>query len=199
MIGAVVENIIGGYLHPRSSVRRLLAAGHGLDAALQMLVLAFVIREIFMVITPGARPDGMALSLAGYVIAFVNALISFGVFVALACYVGRLFGGRGTFTDTALVLAWYTLVTSFVVPLVMPSLMQIFEAVAATAADPGSPAPLPGGATAIVLATSGVCIWLLSAYVAELHGFARTLSVLSVIIGMALALSLAVSAVVPLA
>ena len=57
MIGAVVENIIGGYLHPRASVRRLLDAGHGLDAALTMVALAFLVGEIFVVITPGVRPE----------------------------------------------------------------------------------------------------------------------------------------------
>jgi len=53
MIGAVVENIIGGYLHPRASVRRILAAGHGLDVALLMVVLAYLVREIFFIVTAG--------------------------------------------------------------------------------------------------------------------------------------------------
>jgi len=112
MIGAVVENIIGGYLHPRASARRMLDAGHGIEVALQMLVLAFVVREIFMVITPGARPEGVAVSLVGYLVSFFDALMSFAVITTLACYVGRIFGGVGTMRDSAVVLGWYTLVTS---------------------------------------------------------------------------------------
>lgn len=199
MIGAVVENIIGGYLSPRASARRMLDAGHGIEAALQMLLLAFLIREIFMVITPGARPEGEAVSLVGYLIAFFDALVSFAVITTLACYVGRIFGGVGTLRDSAIVLAWYTLVTSFAVPLAMPALMRIYEAAAATAADPSTPVPLPAGAAMIMLATSSFVLWMLASYIAELHGFTRTLSVLSVIIGMALALSLLVSSFVPLA
>ena len=40
MIGAVVENIIGGYLHPRASVRRIIDGGHGFGVALLMVLLA---------------------------------------------------------------------------------------------------------------------------------------------------------------
>jgi len=198
MIGAVVENIIGGYLHPRASVRRLLAAGHGFEAAIQLAVLAFLFREIFMVVTPGARPPGMSMTVVGYFIELFDAMISLAVFATLACYVGRMFGGRGTLKDSAIVLAWYSVVTSFIIPLAMPALIRIFEAAASSAADPGAAVEMPAGPALIVLATSGIFMWLLAAYIAELHGFARTLGVLSVIIGMALALSLAVSTVVPL-
>jgi hypothetical protein len=163
-----------------------------------MAVLAFLIREIFMVVTPGARPPGMSMTAIGYLIELFDAMISFAVFTTLACYVGRMFGGRGTLKDSAIVLAWYSVVTSFVIPLAMPALIQIFEAAAASAADPGTPAEMPAGPALIVLATSGIFLWLLAAYIAELHGFTRTMSVLSVIVGMALAVSLAVSTVVPL-
>jgi len=199
MIGAVVENIIGGYLHPRASARRMLDAGHGIEVALQMLVLAFVVREIFMVITPGARPEGVAVSLVGYLVSFFDALMSFAVITTLACYVGRIFGGVGTMRDSAVVLGWYTLVTSFVVPLVMPALMRIYEAAAATAEDPSAPVPLPAGPAMIMLATSSIVLWMLASYIAELHRFNRTLSVLSVIIGIALAVSVLVSSFLPLA
>ncbi len=198
MIGAVVENIIGGYLHPRSSVRRLLAAGHGFDAALQMLLLGYLIGEIFMIITPGARPDEAPGPSFGHIVALFEALVRFAILAALVCFVGRLFGGRGNLRQTAVVLAWYTLVTSFVVPLFMPALQQVFAAASATAADPSTPVSLPAASAVIVLATSGLFLWLLAAYIAELHGFSRTIGVLSAILGAGLVLSLLVSSVVPI-
>ena len=199
MIGAVVKNIIGGYLHPRASVRRLLNAGHGLDVALMMVVLAFLVREIFFIVTPDARPETMGLSLGRYVLNLVDALLSFAVFSLAICYVGRLFGGKGSLRQTGLVLAWYLLVTSAVVPLVLPAVLRIVEVAEAAAAAPTVPVVLPAGAVIIVLVSSGVLLWLLASYVAELHRFARTWSVLAAIIGLSIPFSMIASALLPLA
>jgi hypothetical protein len=199
MIGAVVENIIGGYLHPRASVRRLLAAGHGLDVALMMVVLAFLVREIFFIITPGARSETVGLSLGRYLLHLVDALLSFAVFSVAICYVGRLFGGKGTLRQTGLVLAWYLLVTSVIVPLALPAVLRIVEAAEAAAAAPTTPASLPAGAALIVLISSGVLMWLFASYVAELHRFTRTWSVLAAIIGLSIPFSMVASALLPFA
>jgi hypothetical protein len=194
MIGAVVENIIGGYLHPRASVRRMIAAGHGLDVALMMVVLAFLVREIFFIVTPGARPETESLSLGRYVLHLVDALLSFAVFSTAMCYVGRIFGGKGTFRQTGLVLGWYLLVTSAVVPLVLPAVLRIVEAAEAAAVAPTAPVALPAGAAMIVLVSSGVLMWLFASYVAELHRFARTWRVLAVIVGLSIPFSMVASA-----
>lgn len=197
MIGAVVENIIGGYLHPRASVRRLLAAGHGVDVALTMVVLAFLVREIFFVVTPGARPETAGLSLTGYVLHLIDALVSFAVFSLAICYLGRVFGGKGTLRQSGLVLAWYLLVTSVVVPLVLPAVLRILEAAKAAAETPAEPAALPAGAALIVLVSSGVLLWLFASYVAELHRFGRTWGVLAAIIGLSIPFSMVASVLLP--
>ena len=197
MIGAVVENIIGGSLHPRASVRRLLDAGHGLDVALTMVVLAFLVREIFFIVTPGARHEMAGLSLGRYFLSLVDALISFAVFSTAICYVGRVFGGKGTLRQTGLVLAWYLLVTSAIVPLVLPSVLRIVGAAEAAAAAHTAPAALPAGSVLIVLVGSGVLMWLFASYVAELHRFARTWSVLAAIIGLSIPFSMIASALLP--
>ncbi len=197
MIGAVVENIIGGYLHPRASVRRLLDAGHGLDVALTMVVLAFLVREIFFIVTPGARHEMAGLSLGRYFLSLVDALISFAVFSTAICYVGRVFGGKGTFRQTGLVLAWYLLVTSAIVPLVLPAVLRIVEWAEAAAVAPTAPVDPPAGAALIVLVGSGVLMWLFASYVAELHRFARTWSVLAAIIGLSIPFSMIASALLP--
>ena len=197
MIGAVVENIIGGYLHPRASVRRLLDAGHGIDVALTMVVLAFLVREIFFIVTPGARHDTSGLSLGRYFLSLVDALISFAVFSTAICYVGRVFGGKGTFRQTGLVLAWYLLVTSAIVPLVLPAVLRIVEWANAAAVVHTAPIDPPAGAALIVLVGSGVLMWLFASYVAELHRFARTWSVLAAIIGLSIPVSMIASALLP--
>ncbi len=199
MIGAVVENIIGGYLHPRASVRRMIAAGHGLDVALMMVVLAFLVREIFFIVTPGARPETESLSLGRYALHLVDALLSFAVFSVAICYVGRLFGGKGTLRQTGLALAWYLLVTSAIVPLVLPAVLRIVEVAEAAAAAPTAEVVLPAGAAMIVLVSSGVLMWLFASYVAELHRFARTWSVLAAIIGLSIPFSMIASALLPFA
>ncbi len=199
MIGAVVENVIGGYLHPRASVRRLLAAGHGLDVALTMVVLAFLVREIFFLVTPGARHETAGLSLGRYFLHLVDALLSFAVFSVAICYVGRVFGGKGTLRQTGLVLAWYLLVTSAIVPLVLPAVLRIVEWAEAAAVVHTAPIDPPAGAALIVLVGSGVLMWLFASYVAELHRFARTWSVLAAIIGLSIPFSLIATALLPFA
>jgi hypothetical protein len=199
MIGAVVENIIGGYLHPRASVRRLLAAGHGLDVALMMVLLAYLVREIFFIVTPGMQPETASLSLGRYALHLVDALLSFAVFSVAICYVGRLFGGKGSLVQSGLVLAWYLLVTSVVVPFVLPAVLRIVEAAEAAAAAPAAAVSLPAGSALIVLISSGVLMWLFASYVAELHRFARTWSVLAAIIGLSIPFSMIASALLPLA
>ena len=199
MIGAVVENIIGGYLHPRASVRRLLTAGHGLDVALTMVVLAFLVQEIFFVVTPGAGPETTGLSLGRYFLHFVDALLSFAVFSTAICYVGRVFGGKGNFRQTGLVMAWYMLVTSPVVPLARPAMQRILEAAEAAAVAPTAPVALSAWVMLIVVVSSGVLMWLFASYVAELHRFARTWSVLAVIIGLSIPFSMIATFLLPFA
>ena len=176
MIGAVMENLIGGFLHPRASVRRLLAGGHGLDAAVAMVILAFVVREIFFILVPGGRPEAASFSLVHYALGLVDSLITFGLFSLAVCYVGRVFGGEASFQQTGLVVSWYLLVTSVIVPLALPAVVNIIEA-----AKQGAEAP--GGSAMVVFAAAGVMLWLLASYIAELHRFERTWQVLLVLIG----------------
>jgi hypothetical protein len=193
MIGAVVENIIGGYLHPRASVRRMLDAGHGLDVALTMLALAFVVNEIFMIITPGLTPDLTAPALERYIAHIRSVLISFGILSTLICFVGRAFGGKGTFPQTVLVLAWYELVTSVLFPLIQSAMVQVFEAMQVAAEAPDQPVEIPALPFFILFVGCSVTLWLLAAFIAELHGFARVRNVLAAIIGLLIPLSMLAS------
>ena len=192
MIGAVMENIIGGLVHPRASVRRLLAGGHGLEAAIAMVILAFVIREIFFILVPGGRPEDASFSVVYYALGLIDSLITFGLFSAAVCYVGRMFGGQASFQETALVVSWYLVITSVIVPLVLPAVLNVVDA-----AQAGT--EVPGGSAMVVFAASGVMLWLLASYIAELHRFERTWAVLAVILGFSILFSFLFSGLVPAA
>lgn len=190
MLGAVVENLIGGFLHPRASVRRLLAGGHGLDAAIAMVILAFLVREIFFILVPGVRPGDASFSVVHYALGLVDSLLTFGLFSLMVCYIGRMFGGKATFQETGLAVGWYLLVTSVIMPVVLPAVMSIVEA--ARAGE-----EVPGGAAMVVFAASGVMLWLLASYVAEVHRFERTWPVLLAILGVSILFSFLFSGLVP--
>ena len=164
-----------------------------------MVVLAFLVREIFFIVTPGARPEMVGLSLVRYFLHLVDSLLSFAVFSVAICYVGRLFGGKGTLRQTGLALAWYLLVAGAIVPLGLPGGVRSVEVAEAAAAAPTAEVVLPAGAAMIVLVSSGVLMWLFASYVAELHRFARTWTVLAAIIGLSIPFSMIASALLPFA
>lgn len=195
MIGAVVENLIAGFLRPRASVRRLISGGHGLGDALLMVALAYLIGSILTVAMSGgaAATEGVpiGLHLLGLLLQFVSFFIASG----LVYLIGRMFGGQGTRQETYLAMAWYSLVTSLIVPLTLPARNQLVEAV--NAAD-GGQAEVPLGAPiALFAAAFGIMLWLLASYIAELHRFRSAWSVLAVILGFSAALSVVIMLIVP--
>jgi len=113
MIGAIVENLIGAFLSPRRSVRRLIDGGFGIDAALLLVLLGFAVRQIFVLITPGVLPEGTGISLSEYLMELMQSYVTFGFMTMLVYHVGRFFGGEGTLIGSALahatmgaVLSW---------------------------------------------------------------------------------------------
>ena len=184
MIGAVMENLIGGYLHPRASVRRLLAGGHGLDAAIGMVLLAFLLYQIFLILVPGVRTGEEGASISHYGLALLWSLFVFGLNAAAVHVIGRMFGGQGTFEQTALVLSWFLVVTSVPRALAAPAVIEFSEAAQAAARSPASPPEVPADAMLTLLVVSGLVLWLLASYVAELHRFERTWHVLIAIFGI---------------
>jgi len=186
MVGAVFENIIGGYLHPRASVRRLLSGGHGTQVIALMVLLAFVVRQIMVILIPAeivgdaAGPHGIG----SYIGALIGALISFGIVTVLICFVGRAFGGTGDLRQSALVVAWYDVVTSITSPAVELAARRNLEAMRALAENPEGPVMLSDSAALVALAGGVVLLWLYAAYIAELHGFRSAFSVLAVLFAM---------------
>jgi hypothetical protein len=196
MIGAVVQNVIGGFLRPRASVRRILDGGHGFDVVLLMVLLAYLAREIFVLLIPGARPGDTGFMLAQHLQALIQRFVSFGLLSALVYGAGRLFGGTGTWLETNLAMAWYLLVTSVVVPLALPAVIHLAAVVDAAGDGPVAPVEIPAQPLVMFMVASGIMIWLFACYVAELHRFARTWNVVAVILGLSAAFSFIIMALV---
>jgi hypothetical protein len=198
MIGAVFQNVLGGYLQPRASVRRMLDAGHGLDVALLMVVLAYLIVTIFTILIQGGRPSVDDVSLGVHVFGLVANVVIFIIITAIVFRVGRFFGGQGTWAESALAMGWFTLVTSVIEPLTLPARIDVTEMMAAAAngeqIDPGA---LPAGEVAIFMVVSAIILWIFACYVAELHRFKSTWKVLATVLGLSAAFSMALTALVP--
>ncbi|MEM9212725.1 MAG: YIP1 family protein, partial [Pseudomonadota bacterium] len=83
--------------------------------------------------------------------------------------VGRMFGGTGGRPETFAVVAWHTLVTSFLSPLFLMG--QDAITMPAEGADPSQVPQADGVKLLLVLLFVGLWLWLMAKYVAELHGF----------------------------
>ena len=197
MIGAVAQNVLGGILRPRASVRRIIDGGHGFGVALLMVLLALLAREIFVLLVLGPRSEASGLQLGIHLQAVIEGMISFLILSALVYGVGRVFGGTGTWRDTNLAIAWYLLVTSVFVPLALPALIHVAEAVAAAGDGSVAPVDIPGNLLTMFAVASGIMLWLFACYVAELHRFARTWNVVAVMLGLTAALAFILVALVP--
>ena len=197
MIGAVVQNVLGGVFRPRASVRRIIDGGHGFDVALLMVLLALLVREIFVLIVLGSRSEGNGLQLGAHLQALIEGMISFVILSAVVYGVGRMFGGTGSWRQTNVAMAWYLLVTSVFVPIALPALIHVAEAVAAAGDGPVGPVDVPGGLLAMFAVASGIMLWLFASHIAELHRFARTWNVVAVMLGLSVAFSLLLMALLP--
>lgn len=173
MIIPLLARVAEGFIAPRRALRRLLDEGpHGAQTLVLFLLLAYVVQELFILLTlPGARPDGTD-PLNWHVERVIFGFIEFGVTTGLVFGVGRLFGGSGTLPDAAATIAWFSLLTSFLVPLTAPALPGLFGG------------ELTGPAALLLLAGVGLFCWALAGCIAELHSFRSTGSVLMAMFGM---------------
>ena len=90
MIGAVAQNVLGGILRPRASVRRIIDGRHGFHVALLMVLLAFLVREILVLLVLGPRSEDSGLQLGVHLQAVIEGMISFLILSALVYGVGRV-------------------------------------------------------------------------------------------------------------
>lgn len=144
---------------PRQAARMLLAAGVPMPARTAGLLLVAVLSAVIVSVQSWLSPQALdpisALMLSS---PFRAAVFQWG-FMALSVLlihrVGRAFGGRGTLPDALLIVVWLQLLTVAI---------QLVQLVATVLAP-----PLAG---IIGLGGFVLFLWLMTSFIAELHGFA---------------------------
>ena len=194
MIADFFRWIAQGYLAPRASVRRLLDGGYGIETIIGLLLLGYLISSILMLLVPADIPQTGNV-IARHTAGLFSMAVQFSLFGALIYWVGRMFGGVGTLPETYLVLAWYVLVTSFLVPLPMSllAMVQPIEGPDGTLVAPTE--PVVGNIVILAMVAIALCFWLLVRYVAELHGFKNTWGVLGVFFGASFVFGILMSSI----
>jgi hypothetical protein len=155
---------------PRAGTRALLAFGVPLPARTAGLVLVSVLSALllhlgFLILPATDDPVARFVSQSP----FRSAVIQWVILAAtvLAIYrVGRIFGGRGTLSDSLLVVVWLQVIM-LAVQVVQLLALILF-------------APLAG---LVNLAGLVLFFWLFTSFIAEIHGFASRWAVLAGVIG----------------
>ncbi len=143
---------------PRQATRMLIAEGVPIRARSAGLLLVAVVSALLASLQVGASPQQLdpfsAFMLASPFRAAVVQWLFLALSVVLIHRVGRAFGGQGSFPDALLIVVWLQLLTVA---------LQLLQLVAAVIAP-----PLAG---LIGLGGFVLFLWLMTAFIAELHGF----------------------------
>jgi len=166
--------------NPRAGARALLAMGLPMSA--RWLAFGFVIAgssllTVLAVRLSPAGGDPMVQDLLANPIslAMMQGVVML-VFAQLMFRVGQLVGGKGGFADALLLLTWVQVILM---------LVQVVQLVLELV--------LPPAADLLGLAGLILMLWLITHFVAELHGFTSLGAVFAGIIGTVLAAGFAVS------
>lgn len=164
-----LTQVAEGITAPARSARRRIQADDGFGVVILMVLLAYFVIMIFtglMTDTFAAREQS---PIAFHIRSFFLKCAEFFVIGAAVFSVGKLFSGVGTRSESYTVVAWHTLVTSFLSPLFLMG--QDAIKLPAPGADPSQVPQADGLKLVLVLIFACLWIWLLAKYVAELHGF----------------------------
>ncbi|MFM7333753.1 MAG: Yip1 family protein [Tabrizicola sp.] len=143
---------------PKAAIRALLAEGVPLPARTAGLLLVAVVSALLASLQFQLDPQELdpisAMMLASPFRAAVVQWAFLALSVVLIHRVGRAFGGTGSFADALLIVVWLQCLTL---------VLQMIQVVANVLS--------PALATIIGLAGFGVFLWLMTSFIAELHGF----------------------------
>ena len=185
MISDIAGGIAEGLAAPRKAMRRILSGPGGIDVILGLVVASYLVQALAAIAVPGGRIAGDLSPLLVHLNLLISQLVLFVVTSAAVFGIGRLFGGTGTLPQALLTVAWYGFVTSFLAPLAL------------IAFAPGSDAEPTAFDALLLLAVSGIGVWVLAGCVAELHGFRSTGQVLAVAVGIAFGAGVLLISLVP--
>ncbi len=180
--------------NPRQATRALLAEGVPTPARTAGLMLVAVVSAVIASLQIRLGPPGMdplsAMILASPFLAAVVQWVFLALSVVLIHRVGRAAGGTGSFADALLIVVWLQCLTLA---------LQLLQLVALVIAP-----PLAG---IIGLGGFVLFLWLMTHFIAELHGFRNrglvflgmvlTALVAGLVIGMAVILLVGPEALMP--
>ena len=143
---------------PREAAQRLLALNVPDDARwlgfVIVVVLSVILGQGALVLMGDAEMSGSLLFMA-----MLQTSILLGIVVAVQG-VGRLFGGKGTFPDTLMLMAWLQFVML---------VFQVLQTLSIVIAPPLF--------SLIAIASVVIFMWLLTQFILVLHGFTSALKV----------------------
>lgn len=192
MIADVLRWVIGGFLAPQATVRRLVDGNHGYEVAAQLFLLGFLIDAIVLVAF-GASPE--ASPAVGYVGRLLMAVLQLALMVFLVFRLGRMSGGTGSFMDTVIGMAWWSLMSALMLPVLLPfwlDMTVIMDALAEGKDASGLPQPAAAATFGATIAIMTI-FWLLANTVTAIHRFENIWGVLGVIVGIPFALFMLVT------
>lgn len=167
---------------PRGAVRALLGRGVPLPARTAGLLLVAVSSAMLLhlgfLFLPGTD-DPLALFMSQS--PFRTAVIQWLILAATVLFIhqiGRVFGGKGSLTDALLVVVWLQVIMLAVQLAQLLSLL-LFSSLAGL----------------VSLAGFVLFFWLLTSFIAELHGFASRWLVLAGVIGSGFAIATALAVI----
>jgi hypothetical protein len=181
----LVARIAAAYPDFRASMARELAAGrdepHLLAYVMGGCTALFLTALPRILVTP--PPQVVAEGSDGMFAFFLTNLVTFLFFVPLFLYgvaaltrmAARAFGGVGGWRETRLATFWAMLVAAPV--LLAASLLSLGLALSGMAT----------AATVVAYGANGVSAWIWAAFIAEAHGFRRTIPVFAALVALAAA------------
>lgn len=169
--------------NPRAGARALLAMGLPMSArwlAFGVVISGSSLLTILAVrLSPSGAEPAVAEVLSQPIALAVMQGVVMLVFAQLMARVGQMAGGTGGFADALLLLTWVQVILM---------LLQVAQVVLELA--------IPAAADLLGLLGLGLMLWLVTHFVAELHGFTSLGSVFAGVIGTVLAAGFAVSVLV---
>lgn len=174
-----------GLVRPRPVARIVIDRVPDGATRLMLVGLAVAMQGCFWailsLIAPGMFEGAMAggVGFGSHIFLAALAFANFAITATIAFWLGRQFGGTGSFTDIASAVAWHTVLASSLTPL---------QAVAFG---------MPGGAP-FALLFMGLNIYLLAACLAEAHHFRSVARVAGAIMAVLAGLAFLLGALIAL-
>lgn len=158
-IGPLIVDLVAHTLrHPREAARRLIGFDLPMEARwlglLLVAVVALLETRIALLFMPADQQAAVFSILADPWLGVAFQILSLVIIAGAMAYVGRVFGGQGSFADALLLVAWLEFLLTLAQAVQM---LVMFVA--------------PPLATLIAFAALGMFLWLLAQFTAALHGF----------------------------